>query len=645
MNRRKSTYDTSPLGRAVRMTALAAATLITVFATSSPQLALAQDGDGGTQSVFSIGAGSRAIGLGRAYVSIADDASSPYWNAATLRNVQRAQLMFMYMPVFGDFTGADYVYFGAVYPTLNAGALGLGFQRIGTSFDVYDELSRPTGEGDYSESQLLFSYAFERHSKWVLGSLAAGGSFKIVSQKVDPFTSTAPGVDIGLRWIPEALPALSVGLNLQDISGAEHKLDAATDVTYRTTMLGAGWKQVFSNGSALRLLFQVDLPEKADSRYHAGAEYAFARYLSLRAGYDEGNISFGVGVIVSAFGFDYAYLTRDEAGSSHPVSFTVGIGKTLDEKRQDEAGREAAELQRLIEQEFESRVATHREQATQFEAQRNYSGALDEWQIVLEYMPEDPEGVEGLARTREAFLAAQAAAASDAANQAVIRTRFAQGLDFYEDKNYVRARAEWYAILTIDSAHAGAEEYLEKTQEKISEAVILHIRRATEFERTGRYTEAIGEWNNVQLLDPENIDAAAAIVRLRGRIEEVSSDYEAAQRRLQIVNRYNEALQLYNRGEYQRALTNLDEVLSLQPDHEDAQRLRALANRKLTPITAPEKEQIRKLYLAGMQYFAKDEYAKAITEWEKILEIDPTNESVQRNIDEAKQRLRQLENG
>jgi tetratricopeptide (TPR) repeat protein len=134
-------------------------------------------------------------------------------------------------------------------------------------------------------------------------------------------------------------------------------------------------------------------------------------------------------------------------------------------------------------------------------------------------------------------------------------------------------------------------------------------------------------------------------VRLRGRIEEVSSDYEAAQRRLQIVNRYNEALQLYNRGEYQRALTNLDEVLGLQPDHEDAKRLRALASRKLTPLTAAEKEQIRKLYLAGMQHFAKDEYAKAITEWEKILEIDPTNESVQRNIEEARQRLRQLENG
>ena len=43
-----------------------------------------------------------------------------------------------------------------------------------------------------------------------------------------------------------------------------------------------------------------------------------------------------------------------------------------------------------------------------------------------------------------------------------------------------------------------------------------------------------------------------------------------------------------------------------------------------------------------MQFFSKDEYARAIVEWEKILKIDPTNESVQRNIDEAKAKAQQL---
>jgi tetratricopeptide (TPR) repeat protein len=621
--------------------AVAVATIVSI----APQPALAGDGDGGTQSVFSIGAGARAIGLGRSFVSIADDASAVYWNPATLRNVQRTQVMFMYMPVFGDFTGADYVYFGGVYPTLSAGAFGVGFQRIGTTFDAYDDLSRSLGESNYSESQLLFSYAFQRHSRWVLGSLAAGASFKIVNQNVDPYSSTAPGVDIGLRWLPDAAQSLALGVNFQDISGAEQKLDAATDITYSTIMLGAGYKHAFSNGSALRVLLEIDMPERADSRYHFGAEYSFSKYLALRAGYDEGYISFGLGVTVSAFGFDYAYLTRDEAGASHPVSISVGVGKTLDKKRQEIADAEAAELQQLIQQQFESRVAVHRTRAAQLEAEGDYAAALDEWQIVLEYIPDDAQATEGAARAREQFLAIQAAATRDAESRAVIQTRFSQGLTFYEEKNYVRARAEWQSILTIDSTHAGAQDYLQRTQARIDEEIQAHIGRADEFERTGRYTEAIAEWNNVQVYDPANTAAAAAIERLRGRIEAVSKDYEAAQRRLSIVNLYNEALQMYNRGEYQRAITNLDQVVRLQPDHEDAKRLRALANRKLTPLTPEEKEQIRKLYLAGMQFFAKDEYAKAIAEWEKILEIDPTNESVQRNIEEARQRLRQLENG
>ena len=68
-----------------------------------------------------------------------------------------------------------------------------------------------------------------------------------------------------------------------------------------------------------------------------------------------------------------------------------------------------------------------------------------------------------------------------------------------------------------------------------------------------------------------------------------------------------------------------------------------MAKRKTTPLTKQEEEEIRRLFLRGMQHFAKDEYQKAIEQWQKILEIDPTNESVKRNIEEAKERLKQLE--
>jgi tetratricopeptide (TPR) repeat protein len=288
-------------------------------------------------------------------------------------------------------------------------------------------------------------------------------------------------------------------------------------------------------------------------------------------------------------------------------------------------------------------VAEHRDEAERLESAGDWAGALEQWQMVLGYMPEDPDATAAAEQAREQVLARQAAATRNAENQAIIRTRFEQGLTFFEDQNYQGARSEWQAILAIDSTHVGASEYLQRTQDKIDEAVADHIRRARSLEQQNRLTEAIAEWNNVQQYEPNHREAARAIQRLRDRIQSVSRDYEAAQRQLRIVTLYNDALTYFNNGEYERTVANLDQLLALQRDHEDAKRLRVLAQRKLTPLTEVEKARIRQLYLAGMQYFSKDEYARAITEWRKILEIDPSNESVQNNIREAEERLRQLE--
>lgn len=609
-----------------------------------PAAAVAQDG--GTQSPFAIGAGSRALGMGRAYVSIADDASALYWNPAALRNVQQAQFQAMYLSLFGDFADADYIYGGFAYPTLGAGTFGAAFLRVGSTFDGYDENSVPTGESGYSESELIVSYAFEAESKWLLGSLSTGASVKVDRINVDPFSSTGPGADLGFLWHPSFAHRFSLGVNFQNIVGADQKLDQATESTDRTILLGAGWDQVFSNGMAMRLTAQVDMPERADATTQFGGEFSFAKYLAVRAGYDDGFVSFGLGVFVSDFSFDYAMITReDEAGNAHPVTFTARFGKTLEEKRTAQEQEQTLAEQEAVRRAFEERVSRHRTQASDAERAGDWQTASDEWRAVLEYIPDDAEATTGAARARDAILAAQAAATQDAANRAIIQTRFEQGLDFFDEGQWLRARGEWQAILAIDTTHAGALEYQQRTQEKIDEAMQAHMARARRYERDGRLTEAIAEWNNVQQYDPDNALARRSVERIRAQIQSASQDLQAAQRRLRIVSLYDEGLGLYNEGKYQECIGRLDNLLQLKPDHEDAKRLRAMAQRKLTPLTEAEKQRVRQLYLSGMQFFSKEEYAKAIAEWEKILEIDPTNESVQRNIDEARGRLRRLGDG
>jgi tetratricopeptide (TPR) repeat protein len=596
--------------------------------------------DGGTVSPFSIGAGSRSISLGRAFVTLADDASAPYWNPAALRNVQSMQFMAMYLPsLYGDYIGADYAYFGFVYPTLSAGAFGIGYAQVGTTFDLYDEADRPGGEGNYRESQLLVSYAAQRHVRWFFGTLAAGASFKINRQTVDPFSDTAPGVDVGFVYTPDGMPSLKLGLNLQDVVGAQYKLDLEEDTVYRTIMAGAGYTKAFESGGALRLMVEYDVPERADAKFRAGAEYAFSKLVSLRAGFDDGTPTFGLGVGYRNYGLDYAFQSKDGVGSSQAFTFNARIGTTLDERREAQEAQRAQEVRAMVDR----TIATQRKKARDLEAAGDWGGALGQWQVVLEFIPDDAEATRGASIAREHVLAEQAALVRDVENQAVVRTRFAQGLDRFNENDLVSARAEWMAILAIDPQHEGAHDYLGQTQKKIDERVAVHAARASQLERENRLTEAIAEWNNVQQYNPDDAQARTAVARLRARIESVSQDYAATQRKLRIVTLYNDALQMYNAGQYADAMKNLSELLALQPDHADARKLQALAKRRTTPLTDAEKTRIRELYLAGMQHFSKDEYAKAIAEWEKILEIDPTNASVQRSIDEARERLRKVQ--
>jgi tetratricopeptide (TPR) repeat protein len=617
-------------------------TLIAAMAVAcAAPAALAQDG--GTQSPFSIGAGSRAISLGRSFVSSADDASAIYWNPAALRNVQRKQLMGMYMPLYGDFTGATYAYLGLAYPTLNAGSFGIGFQHIGADFEGYDASSMPTGTENYSETQVLIGYAFEHDYSYFAGRLAAGVNVKIANQQIAGASSTSPGIDLGFRYVPEFAPRFALGLNLQDLVGPKYKLYVEDDKTDRTVMFGAGYTQPFANGSALRIMFQYDSPKRADAKFHFGGEYQFSHYAALRAGMDDGDFTFGIGFNVSAFGLDYAYLNRTDAGSSHPVTFTTDWGRSLYQQREYLTEKRAEEDQQLIQETFGDRVQKHRDLAEQSEQAGNLPMALDEWKIVLEYVPNDPEATERMEQISTALLTAQSKAARDLENQAIINTHFQAGLRFYQSNEYVRARAEWRAILEVDSTHTEAQDYLKRTQQKIDQQFQTHRRRAIQFEQEKRLVEAMGEWNNVQVLDPGNREAEAAVSRIRQQIESQSRDLTQASSSLRRVNLYNNALQDYNQGKYQLAKDGLEELLRLQPGHEEARNLLALTKRKLTPLTKTEEEAIRKHYLKGMQFFSKDQYGEAIDEWQKILEIDPTNESVRRNIEEARDRLKQLE--
>src|SRR5262249_23839214 len=177
---------------------------------------------------------------------------------------------------------------------------------------------------------------------------------------VDPFSGTAQGMDLGFHYVPDAFPDFAFGLNLQDIVGGSYDLDNADDTVDRTILAGLGYTRHFESGAALRVMMQYDKPERANSKFHVGAEYMFTKYLPLRAGYYDDTPTFGLGVGVSDYGLDYAFYSKSAAGSTQAFSFNARFGSTLDERRTALEEARAQQEKDLLKHAFESRVATQR---------------------------------------------------------------------------------------------------------------------------------------------------------------------------------------------------------------------------------------------------------------------------------------------
>lgn len=97
----------------------------------------------------------------------------------------------------------------------------------------------------------------------------------------------------------------------------------------------------------------------------------------------------------------------------------------------------------------------------------------------------------------------------------------------------------------------------------------------------------------------------------------------------QINELYQEGVQLIQSGELAQAKKELTKVLRLSPGHPDAMR-------QLEEVKDQVQKYSEKIYLDGKQYFDANDMDQAIRIWSGIFELDPTNDKIQKKIEEAK---------
>ncbi len=289
-----------------------------------------QNNKSGTSSLsfLKLGAGARAVGMGEAFCAQSNGVASPFWNPAALSGIQGTQVSFTHTRWFQDVT-ADY-FSSATRLRKNTFGLSLSLGKV-PDIQKRGEVAttEPLALFDAHDLVLSLSYARDLRNKYAIGV-----SVKWIYEKIDVSSASGLGFDLGGIFSPFAGTGKPV---LQDLTFGAAVLNLGSKMKFEKesyslpTQYKAG-VNYFVEGeqwqSGFTLSLDVVKPRDDDMKVHLGGEYGLYQSFKLRLGYqlgyDEKDLSFGMGVKFKKYAIDYAFLPyKSDLGDVHCISLDV----------------------------------------------------------------------------------------------------------------------------------------------------------------------------------------------------------------------------------------------------------------------------------------------------------------------------------
>lgn len=305
---------------------------------------------------LAIGVGGRPLGMGSAFVALANDVSAGYWNPAGLSQLNFPQFMLMHDERFAGLVNYNY---GAVaIPYKSDMTLGLSVIRLGVDgipdtrnalIDLNGNLNLDDNElldyskiteFNYADWAFLFSFAKRYSDKF-----SYGANLKIIKRDIAEYGAWGIGFDIGAIYSP--VKNLFLGANFQDITTTivawNTWNNGTTQLISPTLKIGVAYQLKIFNGT-LTPVFDSDIrfenrkfasmlnlgPISFD--FHSGLEYTYDNLISVRLGYnDVKQFTFGAGIILPKLNIDYSFVKFDrqgELGNTHRISLMLTLQET-----------------------------------------------------------------------------------------------------------------------------------------------------------------------------------------------------------------------------------------------------------------------------------------------------------------------------
>jgi hypothetical protein len=276
------------------------------------------------QSLFDLGSGVRAAGLGEAFTGLADDEYALFYNPAALSKLSRLRVSAFFE---SHFTASTYL-----AATGATKSLGLGFLVFDLgNMPMTDSNNSETGTFGYTSFGFLAGYGLGLPADLSIGVRLKFFNYGTSDASKKSVSGGAIAIDPAVMWAPDSLTLgpvsnLRIGL-LLELPGVAW---AAKDENFPFGVrIGFSFR-------AIKDLAVVSDFSLADG-FHLGVEYAIANLappieklcvrlgLMTRGGFQ---LTLGLGVIVSGIQVDYAFISH-EASASHRLSASYTLNFKL----------------------------------------------------------------------------------------------------------------------------------------------------------------------------------------------------------------------------------------------------------------------------------------------------------------------------
>ncbi len=258
--------------------------------------------------------GARAMGMGGAFVAVADDVTALHWNPAGLSGLHGIQVFGMRTSVYS----VEGLSEDAVLASYGTGqhAFGVGWMRTGAT-DLYNEDTLLLGYGRQTPVEGLDVGATLKRF-----SVAAPGYEYYNDPAFETDGDDAYAADLGALY---RRGHWSVGATVRNIGEPELQLvSTSEDLDAVTSEFRLGGTYVFRDVMLMTAEWRAptDVPEYYDDRYsiNLGTEVWFYEAFALRAGMNRDRITAGLGIRTKHVQLDVALLSERRIGSLYRLS-------------------------------------------------------------------------------------------------------------------------------------------------------------------------------------------------------------------------------------------------------------------------------------------------------------------------------------